>query len=108
VVLRSGLHRSLGEGLQTALLSIGEDSPMAPALADFGLQRFVPVTYEHYAAESEVLRSCERALGVRPQGPDPVRGGLPRDGPGDQVRIVATGLIEGARPKAHEEVSTAG
>jgi phosphonate transport system substrate-binding protein len=66
VVIRSGLHRSLGEGLRTALLSIGEDSPVAPTLADFGLQRFVPVTYEHYAAESEVLRSCERALGVRP------------------------------------------
>ena len=66
VVLRSGLHRSLGEGLRTALLSIGEDSPVAPALADFGLERFVPVTYEHYAAEGEVLRSCERALGVRP------------------------------------------
>ncbi len=65
VVLRRGLHPDLGEGLRAALLSIGEDSPVAPALADFGLERFVPITYEHYAAENDVLRRCERALGVR-------------------------------------------
>ncbi|MDQ3377765.1 MAG: PhnD/SsuA/transferrin family substrate-binding protein [Actinomycetota bacterium] len=65
IVLRSDLHPSLGEGLRVALLAIGESSPVAPALADFGLERFAPVTYQHYAAESDVLRRCERALGVR-------------------------------------------
>ncbi|MBA3792926.1 MAG: PhnD/SsuA/transferrin family substrate-binding protein [Rubrobacter sp.] len=65
VVLRSNLHPNLVEGLRAALLAIGEDSPVAPALADFGLERFVPVTYEHYAAESDVLRRCEGALGIR-------------------------------------------
>ena len=66
VVLRSGLHPELKNRLRAALLAIGEDSAVAPALAGFGLERFVPVTYEHYAAESEVLRNCERALGIRP------------------------------------------
>ncbi len=65
VVLRSNLHPNLVEGLRAALLAIGENSPVAPALADFGLERFVPVTYEHYAAESDVLRRCEGALGIR-------------------------------------------
>jgi len=65
VVLRSNLHPNLVEGLRAALLAIGENSPVAPALADFGLERFVPVTYGHYAAESDVLRRCEGALGIR-------------------------------------------
>lgn len=65
IVLRSDLHPSLGEGLRATLLAIGKTFPVPPALADFGLERFVPVTYEHYAAESDVLRRCERALGVR-------------------------------------------
>ena len=65
IVLRRGLHPNLGEGLRATLLAIGENSPVPPALADFGLERFVPVTYEHYAAESDVLRNCERALSVR-------------------------------------------
>jgi len=70
VVVRSGLHPDLGEGLRTALLSIGESSPVSSALAGLGLERFVPVTYEHYAAERDVLRRCERALGIRRQWPD--------------------------------------
>ena len=65
VVLRSDLHPNLAEGLREALLAIGKNAPVSPALADFGLERFVPVSYEHYAAESDVLRGCERALGVR-------------------------------------------
>ena len=84
VVLRSGLDPNLAEGLLTSLLSIGKNSPVPSALAEFGLERFVPVTYEHYAAESDVLRRCERALG----------GGA--------------GLFEGTRPETHEEVPPVG
>ncbi len=64
VVLRSGLHPELKNRLRAAFLSIGEDAPSA--LAGFGLERFAPVTYEHYASEEDALRRCERALGIRP------------------------------------------
>jgi hypothetical protein len=33
------------------------------ALAAFGLERFAPSTYDHYAAEERAMRECERALG---------------------------------------------
>ncbi len=62
VVIRSNLHPRLKERLLAALLNIGENSP---SLTDFGLERFVPVTYEHYAAEKDVLRRCERELSAR-------------------------------------------
>ncbi len=65
IVVRSDLHPELGRGLRTALLAIGRSSPVSSALSAFGLERFVPVTYQHYAAERDVLRGCERALGVR-------------------------------------------
>jgi phosphonate transport system substrate-binding protein len=65
VVLRSGLHPELKNGLRAALLVIGENAPAPPALAEFGLERFAPVTYEHYAPEGVALRRCERALGIR-------------------------------------------
>jgi len=35
--------------------------------ARFGLERFTPVTYEHYASEEKALRECEVALGIRPR-----------------------------------------
>jgi len=64
VVLRSGLHPELKNRLLAAHLAIGEGAP--PTLAGFGLERFAPVTYEHYASERDALRRCERALGIRP------------------------------------------
>lgn len=64
VVLRSNLSTPLAESLCVALLAIGESSPVPSVLADFGLERFAPVTYGHYAEERLVLRSCEHALGV--------------------------------------------
>lgn len=66
VVVRSGLHPRLKDRLRAALLAIGVDAPVPPTLAGFGLQRFAPVTYEHYAPEREALRTCERALGIGP------------------------------------------
>ena len=66
VVLRSGLHLELKNRLRAALLAIGADAPAPPALAGFGLERFAPVTYGHYASEGAALRRCERALGIRP------------------------------------------
>lgn len=65
VVLRSSLHSRLKNGLRAALLAIGDNAPAPPALAGFGLERFAPVTYEHYASEGVALRRCERALGIR-------------------------------------------
>ena len=64
VVLRSGLHLELKKRLLTALLAV--DPHTAPDLAGFGLERFAPVTYEHYAPEERALRECERALGADP------------------------------------------
>lgn len=75
VVLRSGLDPALKEGVRTALLSIGAGSRIAPALAGYGLERFAPVTYEHYAPEERVLRECESVLGATPRRRQ-VRGSL--------------------------------
>ena len=63
VVLRSGLPLGLKERLRETFLSIGGDAAVSPTLAGFGLERFAPVTYEHYAPEEKALRECERALG---------------------------------------------
>lgn len=65
VVIRSGLHPELKERLRAILLSIGADPHVSPTLAGFGLERFAPVNYEHYAPEEQALRKCERALGTR-------------------------------------------
>jgi phosphonate transport system substrate-binding protein len=65
VVIRSGLDGELKERLRVILLSIGADPHVSPALAGFGLERFAPVTYEHYGPEEQALRKCERALGTR-------------------------------------------
>lgn len=66
VVLRPGLHPDLKNRLRAALRSIGGSGHAPPALAEFGLERFAPVTYEHYASEEDALRRCERALGIWP------------------------------------------
>ena len=66
VVVRSGLDSGLKYRLQAALLSIGEAEAALSAFARFGLERFAPVTYEHYASEEAALRKCERALLIRP------------------------------------------
>ena len=65
VVIRSGLDGELKEHLRAILLSIGATLHVSPTLAGFGLERFAPVTYEHYAPEEQALRKCERALGTR-------------------------------------------
>jgi len=65
VVIRSGLDGDLKERLRNILLSLGTDPHVSPTLAGFGLERFAPVTYEHYAPEEQALRKCERALGTR-------------------------------------------
>ncbi len=65
VVLRSALPQELKNRLLAALLSIGLHPSASPTLAGFGLSRFVPVTYDHYAPEEQVLRGCERALAAR-------------------------------------------
>ncbi|CAA9456887.1 MAG: ABC transporter, substrate-binding protein (cluster 12, methionine/phosphonates), partial [uncultured Rubrobacteraceae bacterium] len=62
VVLRSGLHPELKKRLRATFLSI-DGATVPPTLARFGLERFAPVTYEHYAPEERALRECERALG---------------------------------------------
>ena len=66
VALRSNLHPELKDRLRAALLAIGAGAPAPPSLAGFGLERFAPVTYEHYASEEDALQRCERALGIRP------------------------------------------
>ena len=65
VVIRSGLHPELKYRLREALLTIGGNSRTPPTLTEFGLKRFAPVTYEHYAPEEQALRECENALGTR-------------------------------------------
>ena len=65
VVLRSGLQPELKYRLREVLLTIGANSRTPPTLAEFGLKRFAPVTYERYASEEQLLRKCERALGSR-------------------------------------------
>ena len=67
VVLRSGLQPELKERLRAALLTIGASSRTPPALDEFGLERFAPVTHAHYASEERALRECERVLGTRPR-----------------------------------------
>ncbi len=67
VVLRSGLHPELRDRLRAALLTIGARPDTSNDLGGFGLERFTPVTYEHYASEERALRECERALGIRPR-----------------------------------------
>ena len=66
VVVRSGLDSGLKDRLRAALLSIGGAEAAPSAFAGFGLERFAPVTYEHYASEEAALRKCERALLSRP------------------------------------------
>src|SRR4028118_2381976 len=65
VVIRSDLDGELKERLCAILLSTGVDPHLSATLAWFGLERFAPVTYEHYALEEHALRKCERALGTR-------------------------------------------
>ena len=64
VVVRPDLHPELKDLLCAGLLSLSTDPP--PVLAGFGLERFAPITYEHYASEEQALRSCERTLTVPP------------------------------------------
>jgi len=64
VVLRSHLDPELKDRLCAGLLTLNTDLP--PVLASFGLERFAPVTYKHYASEEQALRSCERTLTVPP------------------------------------------
>jgi ABC-type phosphate/phosphonate transport system substrate-binding protein len=64
-VLRSRLHPELKYRLREALLMIGANSHTPPTLAEFGLKRFAPVTYEHYASEEQALRKCKNVLGTR-------------------------------------------
>lgn len=64
VVLRSSLHPELKDRLRAALLTIGADPYASTTFDGFGLERFAPVTYEHYASEERALRECERALGA--------------------------------------------
>ena len=59
-MIRSGLDGELKERLRTILLSTGADPHVSPTLAGFGLERFAPITYEHYAPEEQALRECER------------------------------------------------
>jgi hypothetical protein len=47
------------------LLTIGTNSRTLPTLTEFGLRRFAPVTYEHYASEEQALRKCKNVLGTR-------------------------------------------
>jgi phosphonate transport system substrate-binding protein len=61
VVVRSRLHQELKDLLRTSLLTIGSGQHEPSALAGFGLERFAPVTYEHYASEEQALRKCEGA-----------------------------------------------
>jgi ABC-type phosphate/phosphonate transport system substrate-binding protein len=65
VVIRSGLHPELKDRLRSELLALDVNSHVYPTLAGFGLERFTPVTYEHYAPEEQALQECERLLGDR-------------------------------------------
>ena len=62
VVLRSDLHPDLKDRLRAGLLTINAGPHASPTLAGFGLDRFVPITYEHYSSEEQALRKCESAL----------------------------------------------
>ncbi len=61
VVFRSSLHKELKVRLRDTLLEI---SPSAPDFSEFGLERFAPITYKHYAEEKKALRSCEYLLDI--------------------------------------------
>lgn len=61
VVLRSALHPELKSRLRDALLDLGT-TRHSPRLSEFGLERFAPISYEHYAEEERVLRGCEYLL----------------------------------------------
>ena len=37
------------------------------AARQVGLERFAPVTYEHFASEEKALRGCESVVGIRPR-----------------------------------------
>ena len=63
MVLRSGLPLRLKHRLRTAFRTISAEL-YSPTLAGFGLDRFVPITYEHYAVEEQALRECERLLDI--------------------------------------------
>jgi len=60
VVLRSHLDPELKDRLCAGLLTLSTALP--PVLAGFGLERFSPITYEHYASEEQALRKCESTL----------------------------------------------
>jgi ABC-type phosphate/phosphonate transport system substrate-binding protein len=62
VVIRSDLSPKLKIRIRAALLAICPEAGVSPALAAFGLERFAPVTYEHYVSEERALRDCEHAL----------------------------------------------
>jgi phosphonate transport system substrate-binding protein len=74
VVLRSGLDPDLKGDLRAALLTIGAGSGVPSALAEHGLERFAPVSYENYACEELVLRECESALAVKPRQEHKIQG----------------------------------
>jgi phosphonate transport system substrate-binding protein len=61
VVFRSALCRELKDCLRDALMEI-EAYSNAPSLSEFGLERFAPISYGHYAEEERVLRGCEYLL----------------------------------------------
>ena len=58
VVLRSGLPPEIKERLRAILLTVGADPHASLTLAEFGLERFAPVTYEHYAPEEQAFASA--------------------------------------------------
>lgn len=64
-MVRSALDAKLKARLLAALLTVGADPHASLTLAGFGLERFAPVTYEHYAPEEQVLRECESAFGAQ-------------------------------------------
>src|SRR5215203_6168779 len=63
IVVRSDLHPELKYRLRSELLTLDANPHVYPTLAEFGLERFAPVTYGHYAPEEQALRECERAYG---------------------------------------------
>jgi phosphonate transport system substrate-binding protein len=65
VVIRSDLHPELKEHLCSALLALDVNPHVSPTLTGFGLERFTPISYEHYAPEEQALRKCERLLSNR-------------------------------------------
>lgn len=61
VVFHSALREKLKDHLRDALLEI-EAYSNVPSLSEFGLERFAPISYAHYAEEERVLRGCEYLL----------------------------------------------